>query len=364
METEQALPAHEPIGTRMVKLGKRQFLKHSHKHWNQLSSRPEAIVTYTHRLKLAPFRRRPHCIIRSLGILPLVTITGSRPFQGSSFNVATETQTLVGSMEKKKNNEFASAARDMIFSGGVFENLENDDCDGAIDDGDADEDMVNSKRNFCQMRIQKRNSEAGLLKKVIPFHWAPMLSPLTENDIDTCVTLENVALSEASRPVESGRCDGAKHVMFAHVLATLGTHPVVTDADMAMPENWRDSKASKGSPLGHQSSGRTICLHSFIVCPEVQGVGIGKTVMKSYLELMNASGMADRVAIICQPYAIQFYKCFGFKDLGPSTEALAGQGWHAMVLELRGPKRKTKEEPTRRNKEGDSPTSKAKKSPS
>ncbi|KAF5968951.1 acetyltransferase [Fusarium coicis] len=263
--------------------------------------------------------------------------------------MATETQTLMRSMEKKKNNEFASAARDMIFSGGVFENLENDDSDGAIDDGDADEDMVNSKRNFCQMRIQKRNSEAGLLKKVIPFHWAPMLSPLTENDIDT-------------RPVESGRCDGAKHVVFAHVLATLGTHPVVTDADMAMPENWRDSKASKGSPLGHQSSGRTICLHSFIVCPEVQGVGIGKTVMKSYLELMNASGMADRVAIICQPYAIQFYKCFGFKDLGPSTEALAGQGWHAMVLELRGPKRKTKEEPTRRNKEGDSPTSKAKKS--
>jgi hypothetical protein len=104
-----------------------------------------------------------------------------------------------------------------------------------------------------------------------------------------------------SRPVEGGRCDGAKHVMFAHVLATLGTHPVITDADMAMPENWRDSKACKGSPLGHQSSGRTICLHSFIVCPEVQGVGIGKTVMKSYLELMNESGVADRVAIICQP---------------------------------------------------------------
>lgn len=67
------------------KVGKRQFLKvsstlfllfmtsltvvqHSHKLWNQLSQRPEAIVTYTHRLKLAPFRRRPHCIIRSLGI--------------------------------------------------------------------------------------------------------------------------------------------------------------------------------------------------------------------------------------------------------------------------------------------------------
>ncbi|KAL4722791.1 hypothetical protein ACLX1H_010029 [Fusarium chlamydosporum] len=300
----------------------------------------------------------------------------------------------MGSMEvKRKNNEFASAARDMIFSGGLTDPREKkeDEDDGAITDGDADDDMVNSKRNFSVMRIQKRNSEAGLLKKVIPFHWAPMLSPLTENDLDTCVTLENVALSEIyrsprekieyrirksgicfglfntvrptdvkkitlttmqhSRQVEGGRCDGAKHVMFAHILATLGTHPVITDADMAMPENWRDPKACRDSPLGHQSSGRTICLHSFIVCPEVQGVGIGKTVMKSYLELMNESGVADRVAIICQPYAIQFYKCFGFKDLGPSTEALAGQGYHAMVLELRGPKRKTKEEPTRKNKE-------------
>jgi GNAT superfamily N-acetyltransferase len=308
----------------------------------------------------------------------------------------------MGSMEVKKNNEFASAARDIIFSGGLTGSGEKkeDDDDGAITDGDADDDMVNSKRNFTAIRIQKRNSESGLLKKVIPFHWAPMLQLLTENDIDTCVTLENVALSEIyrsprekieyrirksgicyglfntvrptdvkkitlttmqhSRQVEGGRCDGAKHVMFGHVLATLGTHPVITDADMAMPESWRDSKASKGSPLGHQSWGRTICLHSFIVSPEVQGVGIGKTVMKSYLELMNDSGIADRVAIICQPYAIQFYKCFGFKDLGPSTEALVGQGYHSMVLELRGPERKTKEEPTRKNKE-DSQDTKPKK---
>ncbi|KAF4971668.1 hypothetical protein FZEAL_9776 [Fusarium zealandicum] len=294
-------------------------------------------------------------------------------------------------MEKK--NEFATAARDMIFSGGATDDRGTDDDDGAIDDScDADEEMVTSKRNVTQLRTQKRNSEAGLLKKVIPFHWAPMLCPLTENDVETSVTLENAAVFDAryrssrekieyrirksggicyglfntyrpddakdwtittlkhSRLVESCRHDHAKHVMFAHVLATLGTHPVVTDADMALPKNWRDASACKGSPVGHQSSGRTICLHSFVVCPEVQGVGIGKTAMKSYLQLMNASGMADRVALVCQPFSIQFYKCFGFKDLGPSTEALAGQGWHAMVLDLCGPKKKTKEEPTQVSK--------------
>ncbi|KAM5348076.1 hypothetical protein ACJ41O_007900 [Fusarium nematophilum] len=302
----------------------------------------------------------------------------------------------MSSMEKK--NEFATAARDIIFSGGTTDERDTDDDGGAIDDScDADEEMVTSKRNFAQLRIQKRNSEAGLLKKVIPFHWAPMLSPLTENDIETCVTLENAALSDPrhraprekieyrirksgavcyglfntyrpndaknwkivtlqhSRPVESGRYDNAKHVMFAHILATLGTREVVTDADMALPENWRDASACKDSRVGHQSSGRTICLHSFAVCPEVQGVGIGKTAMKSYLQLMNESGMADRVALICQPYAVQFYKCFGFRDLGPSTEALSGQGWHAMVLELYGPRKKIKEEPTQVAKPGSTP---------
>ncbi|KAI5463314.1 hypothetical protein BGZ63DRAFT_353268 [Mariannaea sp. PMI_226] len=286
-------------------------------------------------------------------------------------------------------NEFATAARSMIFpEGSSTEQDEYQDAVAIDDSCDADEEMVTSQRNIAQLRIQKRTSEAGLLKKVIPFHWAPMLSPLTENDINSCMALETAALSDPthratrekieyrvrksgavcyglfntykpddandwkiatldhSRPVEGGRSDHAKHVMFAHILATLGKHPVITDADMALPKNWRDPAACQDSSVGHQSSGRTICLHSFAVCPEVQGVGIGKTAMKSYLQLMNESGMADRVALICQPYSVQFYQCFGFKELGPSTEALAGQGWRAMVLDLGGPKRKVKEEPT------------------
>lgn len=292
-------------------------------------------------------------------------------------------------METQKN-EFATAARGMIFSDDTSSHRESDDDPGAIDDScDADDDMVTKQRNITALRIQKRNSEAGLLQKVIPFHWAPMLTPLTESDIEACVTLENAALFDPShrasrekieyrikkaggfcyglfntyrpgdakdwkiatmknsREVESGRKDHARHVMFAHILATLGKAPVVTDGDMAFPENWRDHRASKGSPLGHQTSGRTICLHSLAVCPEVQGVGIGKTAMKSYLQLMNESGMADRVALICRPYSVEVYKRFGFRDLGPSKEALKGQGWHDMVLDLSGPKPKLKEEPTK-----------------
>lgn len=107
-------------------------------------------------------------------------------------------------MEKKKNNEFATAARSMIFSDGYREE-DNKDPDGnedgdAIDDScDADEEIVRASRNFSQLRVQKRNSEAKLLPKLVPFHWAPMLSPLTETDVKTCITLENAALSDPSQ---------------------------------------------------------------------------------------------------------------------------------------------------------------------
>lgn len=107
-----------------------------------------------------------------------------------------------------------------------------------------------------------------------------------------------------SREVETGRADGARRVMFAHIIATLGVGVVVTDNDIRFPENWRDASASRNSAVGHQTSGRTICLHSFAVCPEVQGIDIGKNAMKAYLQLMSESGMADRVALICKEVTV------------------------------------------------------------
>jgi hypothetical protein len=247
-----------------------------------------------------------------------------------------------------------------------FGNISSSPDDCAIGDSDEDdEEMVESQRNMTQSRMLRQKSPEELRKKVIPFHWAPMLSPLTSADVDACETLEHASLPDDpraatreqvtennprhvrltrrllasanmlqieyrlrkcgslcfglfntyrphdaadwsirtlshARPVETGRQDGSKRVMFAHILATLGKNSVVTDDDMQFPPNWRDSLACRSSPLGHQTTGRTICLHSFSVAPEIQGVGIGKTAMKAYVQMMNESGVADRIALVCK----------------------------------------------------------------
>jgi ribosomal protein S18 acetylase RimI-like enzyme len=103
-----------------------------------------------------------------------------------------------------------------------------------------------------------------------------------------------------SKVVESGREDGARHVLCAHIISTMGRGPVVADEDMDYPRNWRDPDGSKDTKVGHQEGGRTVCIHSLAVSPKLQGRGLGKLAMMSYLQIMNDSGTADRVALIAQ----------------------------------------------------------------
>ncbi|KAG6154146.1 hypothetical protein E4U22_006433 [Claviceps purpurea] len=134
-----------------------------------------------------------------------------------------------------------------------------------------------------------------------------------------------------ARLVETSRTDKSKNVLFAHVLATLGKHTLVTDDDLGLPPNWRHAQtSSEGSSLGHQVSGRTICLHSFSVCPEVQGVGLGKSAMKAYVQLMKQSEVADRISLICKKPLVTFFSKVGFEAAGKSETTVSGPDWYNM----------------------------------
>lgn len=67
---------------------------------------------------------------------------------------------------------------------------------------------------------------------------------------------------------------------------------------MEIPADWRASQG-KHVDKGHREGGRTICVHSLAVSPKLQGRGLGKLIMKSFLQQMKGLG-AERVALICQ----------------------------------------------------------------
>ncbi|OTB00098.1 hypothetical protein M426DRAFT_324603 [Hypoxylon sp. CI-4A] len=224
----------------------------------------------------------------------------------------------------------------------------------------------------------RRHAVDGKLAKIrelVPFPFHPNVRPLTISDLESCVALEDAAFANPAHrctrekfeyrlsacpelclglfctmtpasaerfqintfppahPVETGRSDGARSVLVAHIVSTKSHSDVVTDAAMDYPRDFRTNKHRK-SELGHQDDGQTICIHSLAVHPKLQGYHLGMLIMKSYLQQLKNASLAQQCALICQDYLVDFYERFEFHHNGPSEAGFGGGGWHDMRLSI------------------------------
>ncbi|KAK4655653.1 hypothetical protein QC762_304290 [Podospora pseudocomata] len=253
------------------------------------------------------------------------------------------------------------------------------DGDQAIDESsDADGDFAQLQKTLSQKRRAEKDSPESRLQKALPFPFLPNIRPLTVSDAPSCVQLENAAFPNpdhraspekfeyrlttcpelslgvfctvipsqlpsscklptlsTARPVETDRADGAVSVLLAHIVSTRGTGKVVSDADMDYPKDWR-TRQGKSAEVGHQETGGLVALHSLAVLPGLQGCGIGKMIMKAYLQQVKGMGLGEGVGLICQDYLVGYYERFGYKNLGPSKAQFGGGGWNDMVFDLSG----------------------------
>ena len=117
------------------------------------------------------------------------------------------------------------------------------------------------------------------------------------------------------------------------IVATKTTTLVATDAAMQYPENWKQSTllSSKDDPRGHKEYGRTIALWSVAVLPAYQGKKLGMTIMKSYQQRMETSGIADRIVLLAHDPLVKMYEGMGFQTKGKSEVKFAGGEWNDMV---------------------------------
>ncbi|KAI0161682.1 hypothetical protein GGR52DRAFT_575987 [Hypoxylon sp. FL1284] len=216
------------------------------------------------------------------------------------------------------------------------------------------------------------------LEAVLRFGFHPNVRPLSIADLESCVALEEAAFMDpehrctrekfeyrlstcpelclglfctvvpseiqdtdielvtlpTSHPVETGRANGAKSVLLAHVVSTRSHDPMVTDAAMDYPHDFRIRKGVDDAERGHQAAGQTVCMHSVAVHPKMQGFGLGKLIVKAYLQQQKGSGAARRCALICQDHLVRYYERFLFEYGGPSKATFGGGGWHDMVLDV------------------------------
>lgn len=143
---------------------------------------------------------------------------------------------------------------------------------------------------------------------------------------------ESLATASVAQPVTLNDPE-RKSVLLAHCVATKTANQTVLDDDMEVPPNWE--KSSKFHTVGHNEGGRTICIHSLAVLPSHQGRGLGQTLLKAYIQRIEQSQAADRIALLAHGELIGFYEMFGFVNKGPSKAKFGGGGWVDMVRFLK-----------------------------
>lgn len=139
-----------------------------------------------------------------------------------------------------------------------------------------------------------------------------------------------MATASTAHIVETGAPE-RKEFLLAMVCATKTRNELVSDDDMNVPSGWREQPHPPNATVGHQEDGRTIAVHSLAVEPSVQGRGLGKTLLKAYIQRMQTSGVADRISILTYERLVPFYESVGFENRGPSKVQYGGGGWVDMV---------------------------------
>ena len=148
----------------------------------------------------------------------------------------------------------------------------------------------------------------------------------TSNSKDS---LASAGTYDAALPIDSFT-PARKSVLLAHVIATKCESVTVTDDSMDFPPAWQGVIGPSES-RGHQENGRTIAVHSLAVLPAYQGMGLGKTIMKAYVQRMESSGIGNRCALLAHDPMVLFYNLLGFTNKGESKCNFGGGGWNDMV---------------------------------
>lgn len=158
-----------------------------------------------------------------------------------------------------------------------------------------------------------------------------------------------VVTASTAHVVESGAAPERKEFLLAHICATKTRNELISDDDMKVPPNWRDQPHPADATVGHQEDGRTIALHSLAVEPKFQGQGLGKTLLKAYVQRMQNSGVADRISILTYDRLVSFYESVGFENRGASKVQYGGGGWVDMVRSFNSPSSTRQEADQRRS---------------
>ncbi|KAK9486107.1 hypothetical protein V1527DRAFT_407295 [Lipomyces starkeyi] len=181
------------------------------------------------------------------------------------------------------------------------------------------------------------NERAGREKTRYRLHAAPELS--SGMFVRVATKKGRCSKRDCPRSQRSHSSDSASSTekLIAFVIATKCATEYITDDALEIPEidkqGYRKPTEVNGQ-RGHVETGNTIAVESICVDPEYQGMKLGTTILRDFVQRMSTQAVAGRVAILAREDMVPFYENLGFYDAGPSAVKFGGGGWHNLWISL------------------------------
>ncbi|KAK6200528.1 aries arylalkylamine N-acetyltransferase [Scheffersomyces amazonensis] len=119
-----------------------------------------------------------------------------------------------------------------------------------------------------------------------------------------------------------------KETLIGHIIATKIPTQKITDNAMDIPDTEDDTSK------GHIESSRWIGIHSLVVDPKWRGNNLGTLLVHDYVQKLSNQDMGDKIVIIAHKELIPFYEKIGFNNLGESDCKFADTTWYDLAIDL------------------------------
>ncbi|KAK9246701.1 hypothetical protein V1506DRAFT_534567 [Lipomyces tetrasporus] len=132
-------------------------------------------------------------------------------------------------------------------------------------------------------------------------------------------------------------CPRSREKLIAFVIGTKCAGEYISDDALAIPEVDKQGhrKTTEGNDRrGHVETGNTIAIESICVDPDYQGMKLGTTILRDFVQRMSTQAVAERITLLARDDMIPFYENLGFYNAGSSTVKFGGGGWNNLWMSL------------------------------